>query len=169
MTKFEVRMVTLGMLEIESGDTFLDIGAGSGSVSVEAALQGAAVYAIEKEAEGVWLIRANAERFGAVLNIIQEAAPEGMHSVPHFNKCFIGGSGGQLKSIFEAVHQRIDAGGIVAANFVTLRNLQVFQQLLKAYHYENTETKLIQVSAADHETGIMKAQNPVFIVKGVKH
>ena len=60
MTKFEVRTVSIAALEIEEGDTLIDIGAGTGSVSVEAALQGACVYAVEEKHEGAELIRKNA-------------------------------------------------------------------------------------------------------------
>ena len=168
MTKFEVRVVTIGLLEIEDGDVMLDIGAGTGSVSIEAALQGAEVYCIEKEEEGVDLINKNAEKFNACVNIIKDVAPEGINNVLAFNKCFIGGSGGQLNNIFRAVHGKLKSSGIIAANFITLKNLTEFQNLLGEYGYINVETRLVQSSIIDNRTGLLKAHNPVFIVRGKK-
>lgn len=168
MTKFEVRMVTMGVMEISEKDVMLDIGAGTGSVSVEAALQGAEVYALEREEEGVALIRKNAEKFGVDIHIIQDHAPQGIEEIGTFNKCFIGGSGGKLGEIVDAIHRKLKPGGIVAANFVTVENLVQFQHLLRQYEYANVETRVIQASMADGRTGILKAQNPVFIVKGEK-
>ena len=71
MTKFNVRVLTLGYLEIEEGDKFLDIGAGTGSVSIEAALHGANTCVIEREEEGIELIKSNAEKFNVNINIIK--------------------------------------------------------------------------------------------------
>lgn len=167
MTKYETRVVTMAMLEIESGDVLLDIGAGTGSISVEAALQGAEVYALERAAEGVELIRANAEQFKAkTLSVIEDIAPLGIEGVPSFNKCFIGGSGGKLKDIVESVTEKLPSGGLIVGNFVTLKNLTEFQSLLLEFEYEDLETRLIQSSVVEPKTGLMQANNPVFIVKG---
>lgn len=168
MTKFEVRLITIGLLEIEEGDTFLDIGAGTGSISIESGLQGANVYAIEKEEEGIHLINKNAEKFGTSVNVINDIAPSGIDKVPYFNKCFIGGSGKKLKDIVDEVTLRISEGGIVAGNFITLSNLYRFQTLLKEKGYQDIETRLIQASMVDKRTGLLKSQNPIFIVRGRK-
>lgn len=167
MTKFEVRIITLGLLEVEKDDIFLDIGAGTGSISIEAALQGAEVHAIEKEPEGVELIKGNAKKFGANINIIEGTAPGGIDEVTVFNKCFIGGSGGKLEPILKAVDKKISQGGIVAANFVTLNNMYEFKNFLETNNYKDIDIRLIQSSRVEG-TGIMKAQNPVFIIRGKK-
>lgn len=168
MTKFEVRLATIGFLGIEKEDVFVDIGAGTGSVSIEAAAQGANVYSIEREDEGISLIKQNARKFGLNINIIQSNAPYGIEGIGGFNKCFIGGSGGNMKDIFMAIDSKIKKGGIVAANFVTLNNLEAFKKLLKENNYNNIAVKLIQVSNIDKNTGIMRAQNPVFLAGGIK-
>mgnify|MGYP000959971297 CR=1 FL=1 len=167
MTKFDARIAAIAAMEIEKGDTLLDVGAGTGSISIEAALQGAVVFAVEAKEEGANLIRQNASKFGVDIEIISEQAPQCLEKIQTFNKCFIGGSGGKLRQIFEHVNEKMPSGGIVAANFITLRNLNEFMTLINQYTYEDIELKLIQVSYMEN-AGIVKSQNPIFLAKGRK-
>lgn len=166
MTKFNIRVLTVGYLAIEEGDRFLDIGAGTGSISIEVALHGATTWAIEREVEGVELIKLNNDKFNANINIIEGQAPNDLPGIK-INKCFIGGSRGQLKGIFDYLDTNLDDDGIVCGNFITLKNLNEFIELLKEYNYSDIETQLIQTSYMD-KIGLMKGQNPIFIIKGVK-
>lgn len=169
MSKFETRILTIGLLEIEQGDIFLDIGGGTGSISIEASLQGAKTYVIEKEEEGINLIKSNAEKFKIDdIEVINDFAPAGMENIKSFNKCFIGGSGRNLDNIVESVTEKLLSGGILVANFITLKNLALFQNLLKQYEYSEVETRLIQASQVDKKTGMLKGQNPIFMIKGKK-
>ena len=166
MTKFNIRILSIGYLEIQEGDRILDIGAGSGSVSVEAALHGARTWAIEREVEGVELIRLNNNKFNTGINIIKGQAPKDLPPIK-INKCFVGGSRGHLKGIFDYLEENLEDGGILCGNFITLKNLNEFTELLKRYNYSNIETQLVQTSYMD-KIGLMKGQNPIFIIKGVK-
>jgi cobalt-precorrin-6B (C15)-methyltransferase len=166
MTKFNARILAIAYLGIEGGDRFLDIGAGTGSISIEAALHGADVWAVEKEAEGVKLIHKNSAKFGVNINTIEGSAPYDMPDLK-IDKCFIGGSGGKLKEIFTYLDKNLSNGGILCANFIVLKNLSQFMELLKEYKYENIELELVQSSYMD-KIGLMKAQNPIYIAKGVK-
>ncbi|NLK44312.1 MAG: precorrin-6Y C5,15-methyltransferase (decarboxylating) subunit CbiT [Tissierellia bacterium] len=166
MTKFNIRILTLGYLAIENGDRLLDIGAGTGSISIEAVLHGATVWAIEREAEGIELIKRNSDKFGVDLSIVHGQAPENLPN-EKFNKCFIGGSGGKLKEIFSYLETNLEEKGIVCGNFITLKNLNQFVELLNKYNYKDIEVQLVQTSTMD-KIGILKGQNPIFIVKGVK-
>lgn len=167
MTKFNIRILTIGYLEIENGDKLLDIGAGTGSVSIEAALQGAKVWAIEREVEALELIRVNSEKFHRNINIIQGQAPNDLPDLK-FNKCFVGGSGGKLEEIFQYLNIHLENGGILCGNFILLNNATKFIELLKKHNYIDIETQLIQASYMDR-IGLMKGQNPIFIIKGVKN
>ena len=167
MTKFEARVLILAMLDIEPGDVFVDIGAGTGSIAVQAALLGAKVYALEKEPEGVRLIQENAERFGVHVEIFHGIAPEALEGVPAFNKCFIGGSGGQLEAIAEAAHKKLTAGGLLGASFIVPDNMVELKNKLKQLEYQKLELRLLQ-SAVMEQAGLMKGQNPIYLMKGKK-
>lgn len=167
MSKFDARVIAMALLDIGAGDIFLDIGAGTGSLSVQAALLGAKVHAIEKEQEGVELIRKNAGKFGAEINIIHGTAPEDMHSIKSLNKCFIGGSGGKLKQIVDEIDKKLIVGGLLAANFIVPENMVELKKILTEKKYSDIEVRLIQSSIIEG-IGLMKANNPIFLIKGKK-
>lgn len=166
MTKFNIRVLTIGYLGINQGDRLLDIGAGTGSISIEASLQGAKVWAIEREEEGVQLIKENNDKFATDIDIVQGLAPEDLPDIK-FNKCFVGGSGGKLKEIFHYLEEHLEDKGVLCGNFITLNNLNEFLTLLKEQGYKDIETHLIQSAYMD-KIGLLKGQNPIYIVKGVK-
>lgn len=167
MSKFDIRVIAMALLEINEGDIFLDVGAGTGSLSVQAALLGAEVYAIEKEQEGIGLIRKNAAKFGIEINIIQGTAPDAMNSIESFNKCFIGGSDGRLAQIVEKADIKLSAGGVLAASFIVPDNMVEMKRILTEKKYSDIELRLIQSSIIEVK-GLMKANNPIFLIKGKK-
>lgn len=166
MTKFNIRVLTMAYLSIKEEDRLLDIGAGTGSISIEAALHGAKVWAIEREKEGIELIYKNADKFKVDIKAIEGQAPKDLPNIK-FNKCFIGGSGGQLPQIFKYLENHLENKGILCGNFITLKNLHEFNELLIKHKYNEIETQLIQGSYIDH-IGLLRANNPIFIIKGVK-
>lgn len=167
MSKFNVRILTIGHMEIMPGDRFLDIGAGTGSISIEASLQGAKVTAIERKGQGVELISKNASKFKAEIDIIEGEAKD-VFPDKMFNKVFVGGSRGQLLDVFNYLETHLEKGGILCGNFIMLKNLEEFTKLLKEYNYENIETHMLQASSVDR-LGLLRGENPIFIVRGVKN
>ncbi|MEO0455140.1 MAG: precorrin-6y C5,15-methyltransferase (decarboxylating) subunit CbiE [Cyanobacteria bacterium P01_A01_bin.114] len=125
MTKREVRVLALSELALAPQQTVWDIGAGTGSVSVEIARlsPSAQIYAIEKTAAGVQLIAQNCRRFGVEIQVIQGAAPVATAQLPSPDRVFIGGSSGQLQAILTQIAQRLSDGGRVVAALTTLESL----------------------------------------------
>lgn len=171
MTKFNIRNLSLAYLQIEKDDRFLDIGGGTGSISVEAALQGANVTTVEFNNEACALIHKNAKKFNSTLQLITGKAPDILlhenYKMLTFNKCFIGGSLGELKNIFKYLEEHLEAGGILCGNFILIKNLSEFLAFAKEFNYREIEVNLIQ-TAAMGKTGLFKGENPVYIAKAMK-
>ncbi len=135
ITQAEVRSIALAQLDVRPSSVVWDIGAGSGSVSIEAAQlasQGM-VYAVEPEAGDLALIQANAEAFG-VPNVrpVAGRAPEVLANLPDPDAVFVGGTGRQVDAVLTAAYARLGPGGRMAVNVVTIDGLAAAQRTLKA-------------------------------------
>ncbi|WP_074316415.1 precorrin-6y C5,15-methyltransferase (decarboxylating) subunit CbiE [Singulisphaera sp. GP187] len=134
ITQSEVRSIALAQLDIRPTSVVWDIGAGSGSVAIEAAqlaYQGM-VYAVEPEPADVALIEANAESFG-VPNVrpVQGRAPEVLASLPDPDAIFVGGTGRQVVLVLRSAYARLCPGGRMAVNVVTIDGLATALETLK--------------------------------------
>lgn len=168
MTKQEVRAVALAKLRLTATDTVWDVGAGTGSVSIEAALvaRAGSVWAVERNAAGVRLIRENADAFGCGnVHAVPGVAPEALAKLPVPDAVFVGGSAGELPSIVEAALEK-NSQVRLCVPCVTVETLTEACALLSGSRFKGFEA--CQVSAARAETvgsyHLMKAQNPVFLV-----
>lgn len=168
MTKQEVRAVALAKLRLTATDTVWDVGAGTGSVSIEAALvaRAGSVWAVERNAAGVRLIRENADAFGCGnVHAVPGVAPEALAKLPIPDAVFVGGSAGELPSIVEAALER-NSQVRLCVPCVTVETLTEACALLSGSRFKGFEA--CQVSAARVEAvgshHLMKAQNPVFLV-----
>lgn len=125
MTKREIRIQILAELALQPQQVIWDIGAGTGSVSVEMArlLPSAQVWAIEKTAAGCELIRQNAQRFGTPnITVVSGLAPAVLAGLPQPDRIFIGGSQGQLTEILATCSAQLQDGGVIAIALATLEN-----------------------------------------------
>lgn len=169
MTKEEVRSVVISKLRLHSDSTVVDIGAGTGSVSIETALvcKSGMVHAIDKNDEAIRLIRENAARFGVRnINIIQGTAPESLVHVGKADRVFIGGSAGRLEAIFEWMETALSPGGRVVANFITLENAALMIRLLEEFGYGDVDIVHMSVSRGRRLGGntMMNAENGIYII-----
>lgn len=173
MTKQEIRILTLAKAHLEHDSVIYDVGAGTGSLSVEAALQSpdGHVYAVERNPEGVRLIRENARKFQAEnITILQAEAPDGMEDLPECDAVLIGGSGGNLVRLFDALDGKLRRGGRIILNCITVQTLMqciAYMREKEDYTYEAVQvqvSRLQQVGAYD----MAKAYNPIYIVTCIK-
>lgn len=124
ITKTEVRVLSLAKMRLRPGNVVWDVGAGSGSVSIEAALLGAKVWAIEKNKEDCEIIRRNIEKFDAPqITVVHGVAPAALFDLPTPDAVFIGGSGGEMSEIIRLCRERLAPGGRLVINVATLENL----------------------------------------------
>lgn len=173
MTKQEIRIMTLAKAHIASDAVILDVGAGTGSLSIEAACQAPKghVYALEKNPEGIQLIRQNQAKFGVSnLTILQAEAPDGIGELPVCDIVLIGGSGRRLPDILEAADEKLHEGGRIVLNCITIQTLSAclsYMRQKKNYSYEAMQ---LQVNRLEKLGGydMAKAINPIYIVTCTK-
>ena len=167
MTKSEVRAVSVSKLELCRDNIVYDIGAGTGSVSVEAALKvpEGHVYAFEQKEEGCALIRANAEKAGVKnLTVVPGKAPESLYGYPAPDRVFLGGSSGNMEEILDLVTELNPAVQLVI-NVIALESLSQAMEWFRKKGWE-PEVVCMQVSRAAKRGPyhMMQAQNPIYIL-----
>ena len=168
MTKQEVRAVALAKLRVAASDVVYDVGAGTGSVSVELARAASCghVYAVEREPAAADLARANAERFGAAnLTVVEGEAPEALAGLPTPAAAFVGGTAGRLADVLAAL-RAANPRVRVACTCVTLETLAQATSLLAAGGWEGFEACEVSVARTREVGGyhMMRGANPVFVV-----
>lgn len=167
MTKSEVRAVSVSRLELQTNSIVYDIGAGTGSVSVEAALKvpEGHVYAFEQKEEGCALIRANAKKAGLTnLTVVPGKAPESLAGYPAPDRVFLGGSSGNMEEILDLVTELNPAVQLVI-NVIALESLNQAMAWFQKKGWE-PEVVCMQVSRAAKRGPyhMMQAQNPIYIL-----
>ncbi len=168
MTKSEVRSASLSRLELAKDSIVYDVGAGTGSVSIEMALQAedGFVYAIEKKAEAVELIKKNAKHFHVSnLEVVEGLAPEAMEDLPAPTHAFIGGSSGNLKEIVELLLKKNPTMRIVI-NAIALETVAEALNVLKEFPVTDVDIASISVGKSKQVARyhMMMGQNPVYVI-----
>ncbi len=168
MTKEEVRSISLSKMKLKKGDVIYDIGAGTGSISIEAALQASDgyVYAIEVNPEANALIAENSQKFAVDnLTVIEGTAPDALAELPVPDVVFIGGSKGHLEEIMDVIAQKNPNARIVL-NAIALETLAQVMQYCNAHAILDEE--IVQVNISKSRTlghyHMMTGQNPIYII-----
>ncbi|SNB46977.1 precorrin-6y C5,15-methyltransferase (decarboxylating) subunit CbiE [Geobacter sp. DSM 9736] len=172
ITKQEVRAITLAKLQLQDDLVMWDIGAGSASVSIEASnlMPNGRIFALEKNAQYLSFIRDNLKKFVARNVLLIEAfAPEGLDDLPDPDRVFIGGSGGMLEEIIEAVDRRLKPEGIIVINAVTLDTLTKAVEFLEDHGY-TVEVTCVNIARTRGltEYKMFEAHNPVYVIAATK-
>lgn len=172
ITKAEVRVLALSRLQLRPRDTLWDLGAGSGSLAVEAAvfIRSGLIFAVEQNPERIQQIRRNAARFGVSnLSAVQAVLPEGLEPLPDPDRIFIGGGGRNLGAIIRQAASRLKPGGRMVVNTVLLDTIQ---SAVAAMQQLGWEADLVQAQISRSQrmpwSLRMTAHNPVWIVSGAK-
>jgi precorrin-6Y C5,15-methyltransferase (decarboxylating) len=168
ITQAEVRAISLAQLDIQPGSVVWDIGAGSGSVAIEAAqlAHPGMVYAIEQDAADYHLILANAQSFGVRnLKAIHGTAPAVFAELPAPDAVFVGGTGREIGRLLEAAFAALRPAGRLAINVATLESLNTTYAALKNLT-RPVQVLLVNISRGTEqlETLRFEAVNPTFLL-----
>jgi len=168
ITKNEVRAVSLARMQLRADSVVWDIGAGSGSVGLEAArlCWRGHVYAIEKNADDSAIVARNRQAMGiSNHSLVHGKAPEGLAAWADPDAVFIGGSGGELAELIALVLRRLRPGGWLVMNFVTIENLAGAVEALKT---QGAAWDVLQLQASRSKPILhmhrLAAENPVWLV-----
>jgi len=172
LTPAEVRSLALAEMDLGPSSVVWDIGAGSGSVAIEAAqiAAGGTVYAVEMDAEDYQLIIANAERFGiANLTGVLGRAPEAWKDLPDPDAIFVGGSGREISHVVELAYARLRPGGRLLASVGSLESLSAVHQALKRAA-NDVNVWMLNIARGTHQLERVRfeALNPTFLLRVVK-
>lgn len=170
MTKREIRASVVSRIAPAKNACIYDIGAGTGSVTVELAMQAlyGCVYAVERTEEGCSLIAQNAHKFGLDnIQVVHGSAAGVLEELPAPDAVFVGGSGGELEDIFKIILKKNPHVRIVITA-VTLETVQEAVRLLEQNGFDTPQIVQIAVTEVKKrgQYHMLSANNPVFIIEG---
>jgi precorrin-6B C5,15-methyltransferase / cobalt-precorrin-6B C5,C15-methyltransferase len=170
ITKRDVRLLSLARLACGNNRVLWDIGAGSGSIAIEAArlFPGLRVFALEQDSGRFAQLEKNIKKFKAQnVTALRGSAPGMLKNLPRPHSVFIGGSGGRLSDILQQVKKSILSPGSMVVNGVTLETLKGAVAVLKAWKWRTTVTAVrLEYLDAGKQPEIFRAENTVFIIHG---
>lgn len=172
LTPAEIRSIALAELDLGPASVVWDIGAGSGSVAIEAAqiASGGTVYAIEMDPEDHQLILANAQRFQVQnLTAVLGPAPEAWRELPDPDCVFVGGSGRGISRLVESAYQRLRVGGRLVATMGSIDNLAEVHRVLRDC-CPDVKVWMLHFARGNYQMDRIRFQslNPSFLVSVVK-
>lgn len=168
MTKEEIRSVVLSKLRLDDVSIVIDIGAGTGSVSVECGLiaRSGRVYCVERNETAQELIRKNAELFELEnITVLGGEAPEVLEGIKEFDRVFVGGSGGRLYDLLRWIDERLRPGGRVVVDAITMETLAAARHFFAEGRYDIDIVQIAVTRCQDSSgVGMLKPLTPVFII-----
>jgi len=175
ITKEEVRTIQLSKARLTAGQTVYDIGCGSGSISIEAALQvenTGKVIAIDYDSNAVELTKKNIEKFGVSnISVIFGNAKEKILELEKADAIFIGGTGGDTKEIVELSQNKLKSGGRIVIAIILIETLYSVLQILDKLQFDSVDITQVTISKSKKTTKgtMMLARNPVTIMSATKN
>jgi cobalt-precorrin-6B (C15)-methyltransferase len=175
ITKEEIRAVQISKARLSSGNLVYDIGCGSGSITVEAALQvgpQGKIYAIDIDQKAVELTKKNLVKFELTnVEVIQSDAKQKIPSLPIADAIFIGGTGGDTKDIIKLCHEKLKSGARIVIGIILIETLCSVLDIVYKLDFSDVDVTQITISKSKKtSTGtMMLARNPVTIISATKN
>ncbi|AGX44212.1 precorrin-6Y C5,15-methyltransferase (decarboxylating) subunit CbiT [Clostridium saccharobutylicum] len=174
MTKEDIRILSIAKMNLDENSKVLDIGSGTGSITVQAAkiARNGKVVSIEKEDEPFEVTKRNIEKFNCDnIEQIKDDASNTLENIINkqikFDSIFVGGSGGTLEDIIFKATSCLNDNGVLVMNFITLDNVYKAIESAKKLNYK-VDISLINVSKNKENTLMMIANNPIYIIQCIK-
>lgn len=174
MTKGEVRLISIGKLKLKKDSILIDVGAGTGSIGIEAStyLEEGKVFAIEKKESAIQIIKKNIAKFSVKnLALIKGNAPEDLN-IKKFDRMFVGGSSKNIRKIINYFLKYSIQEGILVLNVLTLETLSEVFQILKESKNLFKDIEIINVNISRNkfvgDYTLMTSENPVYIISAIK-
>ncbi|MGY5143368.1 MAG: precorrin-6Y C5,15-methyltransferase (decarboxylating) subunit CbiT [Candidatus Nitrosopumilus sp. bin_32a] len=174
ITKEEIRVIQISKARLKPGQIVYDIGCGSGSISIEAALQiesSGKVLAVDYDENAIELTKKNIKRFGlSNISVIYGNAKEKILDLKEADTIFIGGTGKDTKEIVEISQNKLKSGGRIVIGIILIETLYSVLQVLEKLQFESVDITQVTVSKSRKtSTGtMMLARNPVTIISATK-
>jgi len=150
ITKEEVRTIQISKARLKPGQTVYDIGCGSGSISIEAALQiesSGNVFAIDHDQNAIELTKKNMKKFGVSnISVIFGDAKEKIQELEKANVIFIGGTGGDTREIVEISESKLKSGGRIVIGIILIETLYSVLQVLEKLQFESIDITQVTIS-----------------------
>jgi cobalt-precorrin-6B (C15)-methyltransferase len=171
ITKEDIRAIVISKLRLREGGSAIDIGCGSGSITVELCLQTKGkVYAIDFDPKAVELTKKNLQKFGVKAEVILGKAQDVLPKLPAADAVIIGGTWGGTRQVIELAASRLKKGGRIVIDTILIETM--YQALAAVNELELAEVDITQVTiskARKVTTGtMMLARNPVMIISATK-
>lgn len=173
ITKEEVRVVQISKARLCPGYTVYDIGCGSGSISIEAAIQveSGKVIAIDHDPNAIELTKRNVEKFGLTnISLILGNAKEKISELEQADAIFIGGTGGDTGDIVKMCQDKLKSGGRIVIGVILIETLYSVLQIIEKLKFNSVDLTQITISKSRKtSTGtMMLARNPVTVISATK-
>ena len=174
ITKEEVRTVQISKARLKPGQTVYDVGCGSGSISVESALQvesSGKVIAIDYDQNAVDLTKKNLQKFDiSNVSAILGNAKEKISELEQADAIFVGGTGGDTKEIVELSEKKLKPGGRIVIGIILIETLYSVLQVMDSLQFKDVDITQVTISKSRKTTTgtMMLARNPVTIISATK-
>ncbi len=174
ITKEEVRVIQISKARLKPGQIVYDIGCGSGSISIEAALQiesSGKVLAVDYDENAIELTKKNMKKFNlSNITVIYGNAKDKILELEEADTIFIGGTGEDTKGIVELSENKLKSGGRIVIGIILIETLYSVLQILDKLQFESVDITQVTISKSRKtSTGtMMLARNPVTIISATK-